>query len=70
MNCSNNKITKLASVTTYRGNVLNLYQFWIFFILVASYWTCITITNALINPICLDALGKIVNNDMINSNFN
>jgi len=70
MNCSNNIITELPTVTTYRGNVLNLYQFWIFFILVASYWACITITNALINPICLDTLGKIVNNDMINSNFN
>ncbi|XP_060834215.1 major facilitator superfamily domain-containing protein 6-like protein B isoform X1 [Rhopalosiphum padi] len=58
MNCSNNKITDIATVTTYRGNVLNLYQFWIFFILVATYWACITISTSLINPICLETLGE------------
>lgn len=57
-NCSNDKIIEVATVTTYRGNVLNLYQFWIFFALVATYWACTTISSALINPICLDALGR------------
>ncbi|CAI6357550.1 unnamed protein product [Macrosiphum euphorbiae] len=56
-NCSNDRIMEVATVKTYRGNVLNLYQFWIFFALVATYWTCTTISSVLINPICLDALG-------------
>uniref|UniRef100_A0A2H8TT59 Major facilitator superfamily domain-containing protein 6 n=1 Tax=Melanaphis sacchari TaxID=742174 RepID=A0A2H8TT59_9HEMI len=59
MNCSNNNnIMDIAAVTTYRGNVLNLYQFWIFFILVATNWACQTVIVSLINPICLDTLGE------------
>ncbi|KAL4082827.1 hypothetical protein QTP88_029483 [Uroleucon formosanum] len=57
-NCSNDKIMEVATVTTYRGNVLNLYQFWIFFGLVATYWASGLISVSLINPICLDALGE------------
>ncbi|CAI6371703.1 unnamed protein product [Macrosiphum euphorbiae] len=55
--CSNDKIMEAATVTTYRGNVLNLYQFWIFFGLLATHWSCYLISIAFINPICLDNLG-------------
>lgn len=57
MNCSNDKIMDIATAKTYRGNVLNLYQFWVFFMLVVMYWACVTTSTALINPICLDTLG-------------
>ncbi|XP_022179018.1 major facilitator superfamily domain-containing protein 6-like [Myzus persicae] len=57
-NCSNQKIIDVATSTTYRGNVLTLYQFWIFFTLVATFWACCTIASTIINPICLDTLGE------------
>lgn len=57
IDCSNDVVKKLTTVTTYRGNVLNLYQFWIFFSLLSAYWACATTANIILNPICLDILG-------------
>ncbi|XP_060873608.1 LOW QUALITY PROTEIN: major facilitator superfamily domain-containing protein 6-like protein A [Metopolophium dirhodum] len=56
-NCSNDKIMEVVTVTTYRGNVLELYQFWIFFGLITTLWACLLISLSLLNPICLDTLG-------------
>ncbi|XP_008183664.1 major facilitator superfamily domain-containing protein 6-like protein B isoform X2 [Acyrthosiphon pisum] len=56
--CSNDKIMEMSTVTTYRGNVLDLYQFWIFFGLISTHWACTLISISLINPICLDTLGE------------
>jgi len=58
MNCSDDKIMDVATVTTYRGSVLSLYQFWIFFALVVTYWTCTTVSAAILNPVCLETLGR------------
>ncbi|XP_060873291.1 major facilitator superfamily domain-containing protein 6-like protein B [Metopolophium dirhodum] len=56
ISCSNEDIMRIATVPTYRGNVLNLYQFWIFFITVAALWSCIAITITLQGSLCLDLL--------------
>lgn len=49
----------IAFPKTFKGNVLNLYQFWIFVIIVATFWTCVMISSTIINTICLDILGKL-----------
>lgn len=59
INCSNDDIIDLATEKSYKGNVLTLYQFWIFFILVVMLWMCVHVVHVLQNPICLDLLGKI-----------
>ncbi|XP_016660309.1 major facilitator superfamily domain-containing protein 6-like protein B isoform X2 [Acyrthosiphon pisum] len=56
ISCSNEDIMRIATVPTYRGNVLNLYQFWIFFITVTVLWSCIAITLTLQGSLCLDLL--------------
>ncbi|VVC36466.1 Major facilitator superfamily domain,Major facilitator superfamily associated domain [Cinara cedri] len=47
----------MEATKTYRGNVLGLYQFWIFFITLNAYFTMTMLSSTLINPICLDILG-------------
>ncbi|XP_025200118.1 uncharacterized protein LOC112598028 [Melanaphis sacchari] len=54
--CSNEAIMRVATIPTYRGNVLNLYQFWIFFFLLLTSCCCMNIAITLQNPICLDLL--------------
>ncbi|KAF0727271.1 major facilitator superfamily domain-containing protein 6-like isoform X1 [Aphis craccivora] len=54
--CSNEAIMRVATIPTYRGNVLNLYQFWIFFFIVSTLCACTAISITLQNPICLDLL--------------
>ncbi|KAL4082822.1 hypothetical protein QTP88_029478 [Uroleucon formosanum] len=56
ISCSNEDIMRIATVPTYRENVFNLYQFWIFFITLFALSCCINISVNLQNPICLDIL--------------
>lgn len=54
--CSNEAIIRVATITTYRGNVLYLHQFWIFFLILSTSCACIVISVTLQSPICLDLL--------------
>ncbi|XP_026804922.1 major facilitator superfamily domain-containing protein 6-like isoform X1 [Rhopalosiphum maidis] len=54
--CSNKAIMRVATIPTYRGNVLNLYQFWIFFFILSTLSACMVTATTLQNPICLDLL--------------
>ncbi|XP_015372475.1 PREDICTED: uncharacterized protein LOC107167802 [Diuraphis noxia] len=58
ISCSNEAIMQIFTVPTYRGNVLSLYQFWIFFFAVCALWSCMIITTTLQNSLCLDILDK------------
>lgn len=62
IDCSMEVIQNVTTVTTYRGNVLSLYQFWIFFMIVLTLWISLTVGTTLQNPICLDLLGETHNN--------
>lgn len=57
IDCNDDFVMEVATVKTYRGNVLNLYQFWIFFALLAASWTSIVLLIIFVNPICLEILG-------------
>ncbi|XP_001946757.2 major facilitator superfamily domain-containing protein 6-like protein B [Acyrthosiphon pisum] len=56
ISCPNEDIMLIATVPAYRGNVFNLYQFWIFLMTVSAFSSCAAITITLQNPICLDIL--------------
>jgi len=57
IDCSNDDIMYAATVKTFRGQVLSLYQFWIFLGLLIMFWACSIIYTTMLNPICLEILG-------------
>lgn len=58
--CSNDIVTELVSVPKYKGSILGLNQFWLFFSVMSLYWISQAITWSLQDPICFDILGEFI----------
>lgn len=52
----------LITPPKFEGSVLQLHQFWIFFLLVSLFWTSQAAIYSLGDSICFDQLGKFLNN--------
>lgn len=59
IDCNDDAVMEAITEKTYRGNVLDLYQFWIFFTLLFSILSFTCLSGIFINPICLDILGRL-----------
>ncbi|CAI6360268.1 unnamed protein product [Macrosiphum euphorbiae] len=57
IDCSNDVIMKLATMTKLEGSILDLHQFWEYFIVMSLFWIGQAITWSLQDPICFDLLG-------------
>lgn len=55
--CSSEVIMDLITPEKYKGSVLELKQFWIFFLLVSLFWVCQAVIYSLGDSICFDQLG-------------
>lgn len=60
--CSNVVIMDLITSVSYKGSVLELSQFWIFFLIVCLFWISQAAIYSLSDSICFDQLGKNLNN--------
>lgn len=57
IDCSNDFIMELATITVFEGNIFGLHQFWEYFIIMSLFWISQAITWSLQDPICFDLLG-------------
>lgn len=57
--CSNEVLTDLMTSQTYKGSVLELSQFWIFFFIIGVFWISQAAIYSLGDSICFDQLGKL-----------
>lgn len=59
--CSSATIMDLITPQTYKGSVLKLNPFWIFFLIVSLFWISQAAVYSLGDSICFDQLGKNLN---------
>lgn len=59
IDCSNEVIMELATVSKLRNNFLGSYQFWVFFMILSLFWISQAIVWTLQDPICFDLLGNL-----------
>lgn len=59
--CSSPIIMDLLTPQTFDGSVLELNQFWIFFLIVSLFWLSQSAIYSLGDSICFDQLGKYFN---------
>lgn len=58
IDCDDETVMKATTEKTYKGTVLDLYQFWVFFALLFAICSFMCLSGLFINPICLDILGR------------
>ncbi|XP_015372484.1 PREDICTED: major facilitator superfamily domain-containing protein 6-B-like isoform X2 [Diuraphis noxia] len=56
--CNSEVIMDLIIPQKFKGSVLELSQFWIFFLLISLFWVCQAIIYSLGDSICFDQLGN------------
>lgn len=59
--CSSTTIMDLMTPQTFKGSVLELNQFWIFFLIISLFWISQAAVYSLGDSICFDQLGKYLN---------
>ncbi|VVC36463.1 Major facilitator superfamily domain,Major facilitator superfamily associated domain [Cinara cedri] len=58
INCSNDVIMRLGTVTEYNESIFRLRQFWGYFIIMSIFWISQAVTWSIQDSICLDLLGR------------
>lgn len=58
MNCTNDVVMAMATVTKFKGSIFGLYQFWSLVFVLSYFWISQAITWNLQDPICFDLLGN------------
>jgi hypothetical protein len=58
MNCSNDMLMAMASVTKFEGSIFGLFEFWNLIFVLSFFWISQAITWNLQDPICFDLLGN------------
>ncbi|KAL5233970.1 hypothetical protein ACI65C_001380 [Semiaphis heraclei] len=56
--CNSEAFMDLITPQKFKGSVLELSQFWIFFLLISLFWVCQAIIYSLGDSICFDQLGN------------
>jgi len=60
----------LITPQKFKGSVLELNQFWIFFLLVSLFWVGQAVIYSLGDSICFDLLGKDLNKYILYNTYN